>query len=284
MADSQLWNAQIYPFLQTTIKGAIWYQGEADTKDGYAESYWCGFPAMIEDWRQKWAENSDTSADFPFGYVHLSSWDDTTSNRPCGDAVLPCQASAIVRWGQSANYGYVPNAAMPNTFMASAIDYGDPDSPWGDIHPRYKQQVAERLATAAKEVVYGVKGIYWQGPIASNAFLIDRVVTINFENVGGSDAETLDIRPPYDGKSWPFEVYVNYTQEWRAQEGPVVNGFDKYSVQFSLNSDIDAADVSQVRYAWFHSPCFATQGPENCIIYSPEGLPAIPFIKDVANL
>ena len=27
---SVLWNAMIYPFLNMTIKGAIWYQGEAN--------------------------------------------------------------------------------------------------------------------------------------------------------------------------------------------------------------------------------------------------------------
>ena len=29
-AFSGLWNAMIYPFLNMTIKGAIWYQGEAN--------------------------------------------------------------------------------------------------------------------------------------------------------------------------------------------------------------------------------------------------------------
>ena len=29
--DSVLWNGMITPFLRTTLKGAIWYQGEADT-------------------------------------------------------------------------------------------------------------------------------------------------------------------------------------------------------------------------------------------------------------
>ena len=28
--DSVLWNSMIVPFLRTTLKGAIWYQGEAD--------------------------------------------------------------------------------------------------------------------------------------------------------------------------------------------------------------------------------------------------------------
>ena len=31
---SVLWNAMIYPFLNMTIKGAIWYQGEANAGVG----------------------------------------------------------------------------------------------------------------------------------------------------------------------------------------------------------------------------------------------------------
>ena len=29
-SHSVLWNAMIYPFLNMTIKGAVWYQGEAN--------------------------------------------------------------------------------------------------------------------------------------------------------------------------------------------------------------------------------------------------------------
>jgi hypothetical protein len=44
---------------------------------------------------------------------------------------------------------------------------GDPSSPWGDVHPRYKQQVAERLALSGLSIAYGVPGLYFSGPIPS---------------------------------------------------------------------------------------------------------------------
>merc|ERR1712232_721353 len=34
-----------------------------------------------------------------------------------------------MRWSQTANYGVLPNEAMPNTFLAQAFDLGDP---WAD--------------------------------------------------------------------------------------------------------------------------------------------------------
>ena len=79
----------IYPFLQTTIRAAIWYQGESDADGTYAPLYSCQFPAMIADWRLKWSLYSDTSPDFPFGYVHLSTWNDqnNASTLPCGNNV-----------------------------------------------------------------------------------------------------------------------------------------------------------------------------------------------------
>eukprot|EP00731_Ephydatia_muelleri_P021229 Em0013g956a len=66
-----LWNAMIYPFLNVTIFGAIWYQGEANA--GYT-NYNCTFPAMIDDWRAKWYTSSYENTDpmFPFGFVQVS--------------------------------------------------------------------------------------------------------------------------------------------------------------------------------------------------------------------
>ena len=70
-----LWNAMIHPFLNVTIFGAIWYQGEANV--GYT-NYNCTFPAMIDDWRAKWHTSSYGNTDpmFPFGFVQVSDTKD----------------------------------------------------------------------------------------------------------------------------------------------------------------------------------------------------------------
>ena len=44
---------------------------------------------------------------------------------------------------------------MPNTFMAVAMDLGDPDSPFTEIHPRDKQDVGARLGLGGLKVAYG---------------------------------------------------------------------------------------------------------------------------------
>ena len=91
---SVLWNAMIYPFLNMTIKGALWYQGEANSRKlfgvlhnynvqvtllldlnplGAPETYHCTFPAMIDDWREKWYASTMQQTDvlFGFGFVQV---------------------------------------------------------------------------------------------------------------------------------------------------------------------------------------------------------------------
>lgn len=70
---SVLYNAMIHPFLNMTIYGAIWYQGEANSHAPY--TYNCTFPTMIDDWRSKWFEGTDklSAPDFPFGFVQVQS-------------------------------------------------------------------------------------------------------------------------------------------------------------------------------------------------------------------
>ncbi|XP_046565957.1 sialate O-acetylesterase-like [Haliotis rubra] len=61
---------------------------------------------------------------------------------------------AILRWHQTADYGYVPNDRMKNTFMAVAMDLPDYNSPHGNIHPRDKADIAQRLYIEAMIVAY----------------------------------------------------------------------------------------------------------------------------------
>nr|KAG5691597.1 hypothetical protein BaRGS_023725 [Batillaria attramentaria] len=153
-ANSVLWNSMIHPILSTTIYGAIWYQGESNA--GQPTKYACQIKAMIDSWRRNFHEQSLnlTADDFYFGYVQLAGWqhNDAVGNFPAE------------RWAQTANYGYSPNPDLPNTFMAVAMDLPDFQSPQGSIHPRYKQDVAERLVLGALHVAYGQNDVPFQGP------------------------------------------------------------------------------------------------------------------------
>ena len=63
---ANLYNGMIAPVVPFAIRGAIWYQGEANI--GRAHQYRTLFPLMIRDWRAAWSER-----DFPFDFVLRSS-------------------------------------------------------------------------------------------------------------------------------------------------------------------------------------------------------------------
>lgn len=131
---ANLYNAMIFPLKDFPVKGAIWYQGEANV-DRW-EQYTPLFQAMITDWRDTW------NNDLPFYFVQLANFLERNE-------VQPGSTWAHLREAQA-------NALqLENTGMATAIDIGEAY----DIHPKNKQEVGARLAKAALADTYG-KGKY----------------------------------------------------------------------------------------------------------------------------
>ncbi|KAJ8368837.1 hypothetical protein SKAU_G00088650 [Synaphobranchus kaupii] len=253
---SILWNAMIHPLLNMTIKGAIWYQGEANTNYNLLK-YACSFPAMIDDWRATFHEGSggQTAADFPFGFVQIST--DVKSSQS--------ESFPILRWQQTAGYGFAPNPRMKNTFMAVALDLPDETSRWGSIHPRDKQDVAYRLTLGARAVAYGEKGVSFQGPFPAKVLLSGDSINITY-------TQAVSVTP---SKS-VFEICC--TQEktpcrsnstWLP--APIMQWGGRYiQVSVSMCENV----VSGLRYAWRDWPC----NFKACPVYSADReLPAPPF-------
>merc|ERR1719210_1844021 len=95
---SSLYNAMIHPLTKLDIKGVLWYQGENNAW-WHKDKYPCNFPALINSWRTIWSESTKTSNMFPFGFMQLG-----TQNKAKPDSLFP-----VMRWHQTAHYGYVPN-------------------------------------------------------------------------------------------------------------------------------------------------------------------------------
>lgn len=249
----------IHPLLNMTIKGAIWYQGEANA--GYNQGkYNCSFPAMIDDWRMAFHEGSggQTANDFPFGFVQLS-----TSIKGSTSDGMP-----NIRWHQTADFGFVPNPRMQKTFMAVALDLPDENSPYGSIHPRDKQDVASRLTLGAKAVAYNETGVPFQGPFPNKIMSTSMYLNITYD-------QTVSVTPSAD----TFEICCSGiqapcgpTSQWVAV--PIMQ-WDSTTVQVSANSCPLPSEVAALRYAWRDWPCDF----KACPIYSTSGiLPGPPFI------
>ena len=153
--DSVLWNGKVVPLLRTTIKGAIWMQGEANSRwDG--RQYNCSFQAMITDWRAKWAShNGETAAAFPFGWAQLNS--NGGAELYAGPSPSSKDATdPLSQW--SSGFSSIRNAesqtlALPNTFQAVIIDTPVAS---GSVHSPWKQPAGSRLARGGLSVAYGM--------------------------------------------------------------------------------------------------------------------------------
>jgi sialate O-acetylesterase len=133
-----LYNSMIYPLLNYTIKGAIWYQGESNRMD--AKLYPTLMNTLITSWRKNWLVG-----DFPFYYVQIAPF---TYGEPYSGALLrEAQLKCLL---------------TPNTGMAVTMDLVDNIA---DIHPKNKLDVGKRLALWALNQTYGKSDGSFSGPI-----------------------------------------------------------------------------------------------------------------------
>jgi sialate O-acetylesterase len=249
---SALYNAMIVPFLGQSIAGALWYQGEANV--GNAPLYSCLFNAMIADWRS----NFGNGYKFPFFFVQLAPWID---NGP-GTAVADLRASQLTA------------LTLPSVGFASAVDLGDPTSPFNNIHPRNKEEVSARLILAARNIAYGESSVVWQGPTFASATQVVSnqvaTITVSFTTYGKiglvyqiATCPTTEGVPENNCAGW--EVQLNdgnwYTATSAANSGN--------TVVVTLHLSSTSSSVLGVRYAYSIWPLTS--------LYSAEGLPAIPF-------
>jgi sialate O-acetylesterase len=91
----------IHPLLNVNLRATIWYQGESNA--GYAEQYKCRFPALINDWREKFE-----LPEMHFYFVQLAAYQDADWMD-----IRAAQTEAL---------------KLQHVGMATAIDLGDPES------------------------------------------------------------------------------------------------------------------------------------------------------------
>lgn len=235
-APSILYNSMIAPLIPYTIKGVIWYQGEsnANTQER-AEQYSLLFPTLIKDWRNRWGY------DFPFLFVQLASFQ-SNKTEPA-DYVW-----STLRESQA------KTLSIPNTGMATAIDIGEENN----IHPKNKQDVANRLFLVSQNIAYHEDMIY-SGPKFKSAKIEGIKIRISFDNIGSG----LKVKDKYGNVRGFAIAGVDKKFIWaRAwQEGN----------ELVLMSD-EIKSPMYVRYNWENTP--------DGNLYNQEGLPATPFRTD----
>lgn len=209
-SPSALYNGMIHPLVPFAIRGAIWYQGEANHGDGMR--YVDKMEALIGGWRKLWGQG-----DFPFYYVQIAPY--TYGNED--PYLLP-------------SFWEAQTAAqrIPNTGMAVIHDVGN----LHDIHPTNKQDVGLRLARLALKRTYGRQDVVDSGPTFKGLTIEGSRLRVTFDNVGGG-LKTRDGKAP----DW-FEIIGPETDFVRADA--VIEG------DSVVLSALGVASPVAVRFAW----------------------------------
>lgn len=158
-AAALLYNGMIAPLIPFAIKGALWYQGEANV--GRAFQYRSSFPNMIRNWREDWHQG-----DFPFYFVQIAPFTYKAKD-----------ASAELREAQAMTV-----SAVPNTGMAVTMDVVPNIN---DIHPPYKFDVGDRLARLALNQTYGYRDIVCYGPTYKGVKFDGKRAIVSFDHASG---------------------------------------------------------------------------------------------------
>ena len=265
-------NGMVAPLFGMAAKGAIWYQGCSDV--GNADLYAKQFPAMVGAWRKGFVHDD---AGFPVYLVQLAAFKETHAE-PLDSAW------ARMRWTQMRLGETVPHCGT-----AVAIDVGA----HGDIHPKDKKTVGERLARLALARTYGRPDVVEAGPIPDPLVMEPGDRFGYTVHNGGVDSEGRDVVDAC--------LYIGFRNDkggLKAREGGLIRGFqakidgvwtaveadehvyypesgETCLVQLALPPNTDPESVTAVRYAWDDYP--------DCNLVNGDGLPCGPFELEVAT-
>ena len=243
---SVIFNGMIAPLAPYALRGAIWYQGEANGSAGM--EYRSLLPCLIGDWRTHWSQG-----DFTFLIVQLPGWDHDT--KPAEQHDWP--------WLREAQLLTLKN--VPKTGLAVGIDIGDPH----DVHPKDKLDIGVRLALAARKVAYS-ENVVHSGPIFQEIKVEGAAVRVKFAETGSA---LMIGQAPWRAEGvepLPSDKLIGFT----------IAGDDRrwFAANAKIEDDcvvVTSPEVPKpvaVRYGWANAP--------RCNLYNKEGLPASPFRTD----
>lgn len=155
-----LFNGMIAPLVPCTLRGVLWYQGCSN--GGCGSQYRYLQNELVRDWRRRWGDD-----DLPFACVLLAGIGKRSEyNARSGCGIRFAQTLSVRDLGPHAGY-------------VSAVDVGDE----GDIHPKDKKTVGERLVQWALVECYGRPGVS-TAPIYSSVRREGVKLRVFFERVG----------------------------------------------------------------------------------------------------
>eukprot|EP01084_Bolivina_argentea_P145228 254591_1 len=333
-----LYGMRVAPYLNMTIRTMLWYQGENNICENHKQpGYKCMQSFMFNQMRNQWSVVSGTTNKmFPIGLVTLA----------CGTSE-GCDGITQFRSAQMGDYGYTPNPVLPNVYSALGHDLGDPWQnkcttngptppyaclilnesyipPWnanatkffmGNVHPRTKKVLAQRLAQAMYGVLYNnsVYDYMYVGPFISECKLNNEtmkiVLSFNKTFLRGNSVDYIPFKA--DGLSFnytsamqvevnnTFWYYVDIGTDGRENDNEIIVDVMQYkgssitAISYAY-SDCPACGIITEKthkgtggFIWQTRPC-----PMNSMEIRAGGntnnatdlqLPAVPFMAKIVN-
>ncbi len=215
-APGGLYNGMIAPLVPYGIKGALWYQGEANADRG--AEYGRLMPTLIQDWRRAWGQGQ-----FPFYLVQLPNF--------MARQAQPSESA----WAELREAQMKTLKTVKKTGIAVTIDLGEADN----IHPKEKKTVAHRLAIQALANDYGIS-ITHGSPVLREVRIAGPEVRVFFDNVGEGLATS-------DGGPAKGFALAGADHKWYWADG-------KLSGTTIIVTCKDVPNPVAVRYAWADNP------------------------------
>ena len=232
-----LFDSMINPLVPFAIRGAIWYQGCANTSTVESSmAYEREMTDLIADWRFRFGQG-----DFPFGVVQLAAF------------------SAPALHDETARYAYLRESQRravrdtPHAGLAVAIDVGHAS----DIHPKDKRTVGERLSAWAMREAYGRKETV-TGPRYLGKTAEDNTLLLRFDNGGAK----LTLKPNAKGETG-FFVSADGKDYFPARARVMNDGTVKV-----WSDEVEAPKFVDYAFAGF---------PLAAALFNEAGFPASPF-------
>ncbi len=214
---SVLYLGMIRPLAPMALKGALWYQGEANQFKAW--QYHDLMTGLVADWRRAFA-----SGDFPFLIASLPLFTGRQSD----------PAARADGWTQIRETQLALARAVPNCGTAVTVDTGDAN----DIHPLDKQTVGERLALLALRRTYG-RDVVAEGPTFRRLEPLAGALRVHYTGTEGG----LKVR----GEALGEFAVAGADRVWHWAEAKI----DGDTV---VVSSPDVPEPVAVRYAWQANP------------------------------
>ncbi|MGI6264096.1 MAG: sialate O-acetylesterase [Acutalibacteraceae bacterium] len=262
------------------VAGTIWYQGESNS--GEPEMYGHAMNVLREDWGRVFG--FENGADMPFVFTTVQPWITDLDN----PQFLGYFAEGMYEgWKQSedTDMAMITIYDLPLYFVDRNGKSSDP------IHPRYKQPVGERFATAAYNMLYSDQEVEYTAPAYKSHTPVDTdgdgiadAIDVTFDRVG----DGLEvINAVYDGDHHGHELSNKGDGLGVLSETDDVHGFaiaGTGGVYVNAKAKIIGKDTVRVWSDGLKNPTNVTY---NFVTYytggtlkNSVGIPAVPFRSD----